>query len=357
MGQKPDYLYLAASLMLILAGVLVGGLTGITIVSIGVMAYIFYTVLHFLLHKEHNGGLHNLQNLIVGGDSDAGLDSITRFAVLLYALLLFSGMVYYKISPVLDQIVFFGVLGLVFLGKFRNAGRFLWDWIPFALLIFSYDAMRGIADDLGGRVHYVELIEAEKFLFFGDLPTVWLQENLFTPGFVAWYDLLAALLYSLHFLLPGLFAYFLWIQDERKFFREFRATIVLLSYAALITFLLYPAAPPWLANEEGYIPLIHKILSEIDSGYFRITLGSLYAMVNANPVAAMPSLHAAYPWVIFLFALKYFGEKGIFFIILPLGINFSLVYLGEHYVVDLLMGIVYATAIYLLVTRKLSSYC
>jgi len=354
MEKKPSYIHLAASLMLIPVGLVTGGQIGIFMMLAGIIGFISYLSFYSLKAKKQNGKIYHLWDLIIGKDSDERLDSISRLAVMFYAIFMFTVLVYYKISLVLDQIVFFSVLGLVLVGKFRIAGRFLWDWIPFVLLIFSYDAMRGsIVDHLFTRVHYTELIEAEKVLFFGNLPTVWLQQNFFTPGVVTWYDLLAALFYSLHFLLPALFAYFLWIQGDRRLFKEFRATIILLSYAALITFFLYPAAPPWLANDNGYIPSIHKILFEIDNAYHRITFSSLYSMVNANPVAAVPSLHAAYPWVIFLFAIRYFEKKGFFTIILPIGVGLSVVYLGEHYVVDVIMGVVYATATYLFVTRKL----
>mgnify|MGYP000058811924 CR=1 FL=1 len=357
MKQKPSYIHLAASLMLVPVGLVTGGQIGIFMMLAGIIGFISYLSFYSLKAKKQNGKIYHLWDLIIGKDSDERLDDISRFAIILYAILLFSTLFYYQVHLLIDQIVFFGVLGLVLLGRFRKAGRFLWDWIPFALLIFAYDAMRGIADNLGTQVHYTELIEAEKLLFFGNLPTIWLQQHFFTPGVVTWYDILAAVFYSLHLLLPVLFAYLLWIQDDKKLFKEFRATFILLSYAALVTFLLYPAAPPWLANENGYIPTIYKILFEIDDVYHRVTFYTLYMLVNANPVAAIPSLHVGYPWVMFLFTIRYFGKKAFPVILLPLGIGFSSVYLGEHYVVDIIIGIIYATAIYLFVKKKLSSYC
>ena len=66
-------------------------------------------------------------------------------------------------------------------------------------------------------------------------------------------------------------------------------------------------------------------------------------------MAAMPSLHAAYPWLFFLFACRLWGKRGALVIVYPAAVFFAVVYLGHHYVADIIGGVVYASASYVLV--------
>jgi uncharacterized protein (TIGR03382 family) len=65
---------------------------------------------------------------------------------------------------------------------------------------------------------------------------------------------------------------------------------------------------------------------------------------NPNVVAAMPSLHAAYPTLIFIFSLHYWRRVAPLALLYCFCLWFSIVYLGDHYVVDIIAGIVYALA-------------
>jgi membrane-associated phospholipid phosphatase len=69
-----------------------------------------------------------------------------------------------------------------------------------------------------------------------------------------------------------------------------------------------------------------------------------------NEVAALPSLHSAYT----LLPLLFFWSSArvwqrVLLVLYPLAMGFSLVYTGEHYVFDIVLGWVYAVAVYALV--------
>jgi hypothetical protein len=119
--------------------------------------------------------------------------------------------------------------------------------------------------------------------------------------------------------------------------------LIVLSYGAFITYLLFPAAPPWMASNVGYIDHITKISTAVWFGWGIHSYSTLYATLNANPIAAVPSLHAAYPLLDLLFINRLFGKKfAIPFAIYPLTVWFGVVYLGEHFIFDVLLGILYA---------------
>lgn len=273
---------------------------------------------------------------------------ISIFAI--YMLGMTALMVWQGIGLAPDRYALILLLGALFIRRTRG---FLLDWIPFLFILISYDFLRGFADNLGARVHIQELIEAD-LVVFGYLPTVELQKLLFNPASPAWYDYMWTVQYFLHFVLPLSFGFLLWMYDRVKF-RQFVTGIVLLSYAAWITYMAYPAAPPWMAKRDGYIqePL-HKVMSTTFKAFpEKLQLPTVYHNFNPNPVAAMPSLHAAYPFLVLLFALKFFKWKGLFFLPYVLSMWFAIVYLGEHYVIDVVFGAIYALCAYLLAKEVL----
>ena len=97
---------------------------------------------------------------------------------------------------------------------------------------------------------------------FGGIPTITLQNLFYKEGSLSWLDFLSAIFYFLHFALPLAFGYILWLIN-RKYFKQFVTAILLLSYSAWLTFLIFPAAPPWLAGSEGYLPKVHKIMDSV----------------------------------------------------------------------------------------------
>lgn len=252
-------------------------------------------------------------------------------------------MIYLGIGIALDRYAFLLLFFAFLIGRFR---RFIIDWFPFIFIWLSYDFLRGFADNLGSRVHFQSLIDAE-ISIFGIIPTIELQKIFYTPSKLSFWDFVATFFYFVHFALAEAFAFFLWLKN-RAYFRQFVTGILLLSYAGWISYVAYPAAPPWLAQERGLIRGVTKILEKTLAAFpERLNLPTIYHQFNPNPVAAMPSMHAAYPFLILLFSVKYFRLKGLYFLPFVLGVWFSLVYLGEHYVVDILGGIIYAYSFFL----------
>jgi membrane-associated phospholipid phosphatase len=142
----------------------------------------------------------------------------------------------------------------------------------------------------------------------------------------------------------------LWLRNRGLSYRFMRRWVAL-SLAGLVTYFLYPAAPPWWAWEHGYLgEQVQRISS---NGFAAIGLHSAGNTLNAvqadqsNPVAAMPSLHTAYAMMAVAFFLPMVRRRWWpLLLAYPLAMTFTLVYTGEHYVADVLVGWLYVAAIF-----------
>ena len=240
------------------------------------------------------------------------------------------------------------LIGAIVMGR---AMAFLRDWVPVVLLIAGYEFMRKLAGQMVQEqhryVHVRELVDADRAIFFGQLPTLWLQGHLYDPGHVHWYDYLALLFYSLHFVFPLAFAFMLWVSRKERFW-QFSLSFLVMTYAAFAFFLYYPAAPPWFASNYNYIhgvqwPAAQAYQALVPHRYDNFDTFTIWDKVSGNAVAAMPSLHAAFPWLVLLFAVKFYGRRGLWFLAYSPVLWFSVIYLGHHWLVDILAGIAWAT--------------
>ncbi len=291
--------------------------------------------------RDH--GLHRRNDRIL-------LLTIAGYVGFLSLLMILKGV---SITP--DVVLVALGLAAVLLGRGR---LFIRDWVPFIGLFLAYELMRGYADDLGATIHAADVLSLERTLFGGLLPTQVLQDALHPLTGIDPWALGATVFYFLHFPLPLAVAFLLWIRRRRAYY-DYVAALILLSMAGFATYLLLPVAPPWWAAAHGLIPgpdglpAIHYLKSQAFDDLGRILGFSghyLYTYtiydINPNQVAAFPSLHAGYPFLAFLFARRSFGRAGWLMLGYAACVWFSIVYLGDHYVVDILGGLLYATVAY-----------
>lgn len=226
---------------------------------------------------------------------------------------------------------------------FGQARSFMYRFLPFVALLLVYDSFRGIADDLNNAVHYTEMIHADYWLFDGALPTAVLQQ-WWWHGSAQWYDFYFYFLYTLHFVVPIVLGVIIWKKHD-KLYWPFVCALLVLSFSAFITYVVFPAAPPWLASDGGYIAPIHRISSDIWQAMGVTNFSEVYNNLSPNKVAAVPSLHAAYPLLFVVFAARVFRWRRVWWLaVYPVSVWIGIVYLGEHYVVDAILGALYALA-------------
>jgi membrane-associated phospholipid phosphatase len=256
------------------------------------------------------------------------------------------------------------------------------DWLPFALVLLAYDLSRGAADLIGRPTLWQWQADADRWLFSGTMPTVWLQERLKLPQ-APWWEVAISTVYMSFFILPYVVAGVLWLRDREEW-KRFVQLFVGLSLAALVVYALVPAAPPWAAarctmsdvvggpsgprcmfrpargvpdggllgamqtNQDGANAWIERIVTR---GWGKLNLHSAAALIdqgqaNVNLVAAIPSLHSALSAAVAAFLWTRVARRWRpLLVAYPLTMAFTLVYTAEHYVVDVLLGWVLAVVV------------
>ena len=212
---------------------------------------------------------------------------------------------------------------------------------PFVALLLVYESFRGLVPHLNTRVDYTILPAIDRWLGFGQLPTVRMQGWLWN-GSLQWFDFILYGTYMLHFVLPVSLALWIWRTRESYYWRYIYSYLVV-SFSGFIVFLLFPASPPWLASDKGIIEPVTRISSSVWSAFGIQDFPSLYNRISPNPVAAMPSLHAAYATLFFLFVYKLYDRRWSYVAALyPLLIYIGTIYQGEHYAIDEIVGALFA---------------
>lgn len=240
---------------------------------------------------------------------------------------------------------------------------FLRDWGAFILVLFAWQITSPVATQLPFPWHLTDPIAADRFMFGGHVPALWLQQHLYHPGVLEPWDIFAAIMYMLHFVAPLLAGFILWLT-HRPLFYKYTVAFALVAVAGYITWIVYPAVPPWMAAEhlrqvghtyvrassgKVYLPGVRDLFNVFVwhwyNGYNgQLTIGFLHGHVDQ--VGAIPSEHAAFPLLFFLFLRRQFGRIAYLALLYVAGLVFSVMYLGQHYFIDIIIGFAYAAAGY-----------
>ncbi len=261
------------------------------------------------------------------------------------------------------------------IGQGRRMVAVIRDWLPFALVLIAYDLSRGAATLIGRPTLWHWQADADRAMFFGSMPTVWLQERLKMPT-PPWWEVVISAVYMSFFILPYVIAGVLWLRDREEW-KAFVRLFVGLNLIALLIYALLPAAPPWAAarctsgdvaggpsgpgcmfrpargvpdggllgsmqfTQDGANGWVERIVGR---GWGKLNLHSATALLDqgqasVNLVAAIPSLHAGMSAALAAFLWTRVARRWRpLLIAYPLVMAFTLVYSAEHYVVDLLLG-------------------
>ncbi|HEY1420353.1 MAG TPA: phosphatase PAP2 family protein [Candidatus Dormibacteraeota bacterium] len=253
-----------------------------------------------------------------------------------YLALIFGVMLWRGVSIEPEWVVL--ALGVIAVSMGRGR-TFITDWAPFLLLFLAYEAMRGFASKTGFAPH--DLSGLERAVFGGQIPTLILQHAFYRPGVVSWQDVVAMFFYFMHFPLPIVVGFIFW-YNRREHYWRFIAALLLMCFAAFATYLFFPSAPPWYQFPHDVVKINNQTVAALWKNQYYVS--AIYQSFNPNQFAAFPSLHAAFPTLAAVYAWNRYRWLSVGLILWSVCVLISIVYLGEHYVVDALAGLVYVAS-------------
>jgi inositol phosphorylceramide synthase catalytic subunit len=137
-------------------------------------------------------------------------------------------------------------------------------------------------------------------------------------------------------------------RDEkgRRLLARFGWTFLLMNVVGFATYYVYPAAPPWYVADHGFAVDFSVRSSPAGAARWDELTGIPYFAGfygrSADVFGAIPSLHVSYPLLTFFFGLELrrrwldVASFALFALV-----SFAAVYLGHHYVLDVLLGVLY----------------
>ncbi len=236
----------------------------------------------------------------------------------------------------------------VLLYKWKKLPGIFRPWIFYPLLVISYWQLQFVVSSNFQEFHGAGIIAFETSLF-GELPVVWLQEHLYRGG-LSWYDYIFAVFHSSLFFIPIIFPFVLSLRRGVERMKRATVAITLISLAGYATYVLFPLTPPWIASIENMIPHVERITIR---ALGELAPGGIISAFSPSPRGAMPSLHAGVPILVLLIAVREFRWKALWFSIVVAGICFEISYGAEHYIIDIVAGLLYAVISYIVVYKWL----
>jgi len=218
--------------------------------------------------------------------------------------------------------------------------------------VATYEMPADDPDALEARVHVDYPVTFDRAIGAGELPGVRLQRRFADPPNIRWPEKVLVFSHWVWFTVPHGTVLYVLLRRHAQFPRA--ATAIYATFdLGVICYWLVPTAPPWYAAEKGRMGehaagselRIRRMMLDYGEQFWKDRWSTLYDGLAGNPLAAMPSLHFATS-VMAAHVLSDVGPvEGAVGWAYAGTLGFALVYLGEHYVVDLLAGAALAEGI------------
>ena len=222
--------------------------------------------------------------------------------------------------------------------------------LPWLLFACSYDWMRLIPNYEVNSIDLKGLYEAEKNLFGITTAegTTLIPGEYFAIHHNVFADIIAGISYLCWVPVPLAFAFYLYYKKEMQMFLRFSIAFLFVNLLGFVGYYIHPAAPPWYVMEYGFEAILNTPGSVAGLDRFDTLTGipffhSIYCN-NSNVFAAVPSLHATYMMVTTFYAYLSKQRRWVvcLFALICIGIWFTAVYSGHHYIIDVVLGILTA---------------
>ena len=190
-------------------------------------------------------------------------------------------------------------------------------------------------------------IRIDRALGGGRLPTSRLQQRLAPKGGrIGALDRALTLAHWAWFFEPHLALAYLLLRDEERFVRAARQMAGAFDLGCA-TYMAVPTAPPWWAAQHGYTgdERVERRMVPVGEEIWGRAWPRLHDSFEGNPWAAMPSLHFGASVLAAILLAESSPRAGAAGWAYAATLGLALVYLGEHYVVDLVAGLALVVAV------------
>ena len=195
---------------------------------------------------------------------------------------------------------------------------------------------------LAERVHVGYPIQADRLLGGGVPPTVRLQRVFATPGQIKRAERVLVWCHWIWFMVPHASVAFVMLRDRDRLPAAAARMYAVFDLGAVFYWAI-PTAPPWWAAKQGALDArepvqVRRMMIEYGEIFWGDRWDDLYDVLGGNPLAAMPSLHFATSLMGAHLLSEVGPVAGAVGWTYALVLGLALVYLGEHYLIDLLAG-------------------
>jgi membrane-associated phospholipid phosphatase len=220
------------------------------------------------------------------------------------------------------------------------------DVVVCALQMYAYTVTYQMPNDdpavLERRVHLDYPHRLDRILGLGTIPNLRLQRRFAAPGRIRRRDQVLVWCHWLWFLFPHGTVLYVLIRRRERFERTALFTYAVFDLG-LIGYWALPTAPPWYASRNGRLGeggevAVRRMMVEHGEAFWKERWAPMYDVLGGNPLAAMPSLHFATSLMGAHLLSEVGPVEGALGWTYALTLGFALVYLGEHYLVDLVAG-------------------
>ncbi len=194
-------------------------------------------------------------------------------------------------------------------------------------------------------------IVVDRAIGLGEIPSVRLQRAYHRPGAFTTTEAVLAWAHWLWFIVPHASVAYVLIRRPESFPRA--AAIMYATFDVGASFYwLIPTAPPWYAEEQGRFgdpaegPHVRRLMADYGEHFWGDAWERLYSVFGGNPLAAMPSLHFATSTMASVLLAETGAGAGAVGWAYTATLGAALVFLGEHYVADLLAGAALAAVVH-----------
>lgn len=218
---------------------------------------------------------------------------------------------------------------------FASLSTLIKHFAPTLSLYLMYEIIGGLINPVYSKIDWFTPANFERLIFGNVLSIIFQQhrtsflDNLFTVIYVS---------HPFYLFLLSIILY----KKDRDIFKQFSRIMVITCYVAFLIFLIYPAAPPWLATRG--VDNIPRTL--INNFYAELNIPITYEGLARNLYAAVPSLHCALAWNSVLCIRKMGKKYGVPMFCFTVSLWLATIYTGNHFFLDIVLGILLASIVH-----------